>query len=52
MPPGRTPKNGPRRIRQCFHIIPVNVWVTGELPEQWKNAIIKALHNCQKEGPN
>ena len=28
---------------QCFHIL-VNVWITGEVPQQWKDAIIKVLH--------
>ena len=29
---------------QCFHNILVNVWLTGEVPQQWKDAIIKVLH--------
>jgi len=29
---------------QYFHSILVNVWVTGEVPQQWKDAIIKTLH--------
>ena len=41
--PGRSPKN--RTFAQCLHNILVNVWVTGEVPEQWKGAIvIKVLH--------
>ncbi len=27
---------------QCFHNILVNVWLTGEVPQQWKDAIIGA----------
>ena len=27
-----------------FHSILVNVWVTGEAPQQWKDAITKVLH--------
>ena len=34
---------------QCFHNILVNVWVTGEVLQQWKDAIIKVLHT---KGPN
>ena len=33
---------------QCFHKILVNVWVAGEVPQQWKDAIIKVLHNKKK----
>lgn len=29
---------------QCFHHILVNVWITGEVPQQWKDAIIKVLY--------
>ena len=29
---------------QCFHHILVNVWITGEVPQQWKDATIKVLH--------
>ena len=29
---------------QCFHNVLVNVWVTGDFPQQWKHAIIKVLH--------
>ena len=25
---------------QCFHHVLVNVWITGESPQQWKDAII------------
>ena len=28
---------------QCFHNILVNVWSTGEVPQQWKDAIIKSF---------
>ena len=31
-------------VAQCFHNILVNVWLTGEVPQQWKDAIIKVLH--------
>ena len=27
-----------------FHSILVNVWITGEVPQQWNDAIIKILH--------
>ena len=29
---------------QCFHNILVNIWLTGEAPQDWKDAIIKVLH--------
>ena len=29
---------------QCFHNILANVWEPGEVPQQWKYAIIKVLH--------
>ena len=29
---------------QCFHNILVNVWVTGEVPQQWTYSTIKACH--------
>ena len=29
---------------QCFHNILVNVWVIGEAPQQWKDAITNVLH--------
>ena len=31
-------------LSQCFHNILVNAWVTGELPQQWNDAIVKVLH--------
>ena len=31
-------------IIQCFHHILANVWITGEVPQQWKYATIKVLH--------
>ena len=31
-------------VAQCFHDILVNVRVTGEVPRQWTDAIIKVLH--------
>ena len=31
-------------IIQCFHHILANVWITGEVPQQCKEAIIKVLH--------
>ena len=33
----------------CFHSILVNVWITGEVPQQWKDVIIKVLHR-KKDG--
>ena len=33
----------PEFIR-CFHILLVNVWRTGDVPQQWKDATIKVLH--------
>ena len=32
---------------QCFHSILVNVWVTGEVPQQWKDAFIQVLHQTK-----
>ena len=29
---------------QCFHYILVNVWLSGEVPQRWKNAVIKVLN--------
>ena len=34
----------PDSFSQCFHKILVNVWIPGEVPRQWKEAIIKVLH--------
>ena len=31
-------------IIQCFHHILLNGWITGQVPQQWKDAIIKVLH--------
>ena len=31
-------------LAQRFHNILINVWVTGEAPQPWKDAAIKVLH--------
>ena len=30
-----------------FHNLLVNVWSTGEIPQQWQDATIKALHKTK-----
>ena len=37
----------PEFIRYFHHLL-VNAWNTGEVPQQWKDATIKVLH---EEGP-
>ena len=46
--PAELPKNRPG-FAQCFHSVPVSVWVTGEVPQQWKYAMIKVLHRRRTE---
>ena len=47
--PGKLLKLDHPAFAQCFHNILVSGWVTGQVPQQWKFAIIKVIH--KKEGP-
>ena len=41
----------PAFVQSCHNIL-VNVWVTGEVPPQWKYQVCDDQGPSQKEGPN
>ena len=47
--PGELLKTEHSAFAQCFHNILVNVRVKTEVPQQWKDALIKVLHNKKAE---